>query len=223
MPSPNIDSTSFKLLLVGGHPLFAECIDTGFGDKNGIHVERVQNLSKDHCSKVAGGFDLVVIDFQIGKPNALALTAELTRTSPGVKVLILGLTATEASLTEFVEAGCKGYLQPDVSFGEISAAIDCAVRGGTVCSPTAAFWMFSRLTELASQQKFELRLKCPDLTFRQLEILTLAAEGLTNKGIADQLFLSVPTVKNHLRRVFQVLGVRNRSEAVELACRRGWL
>lgn len=157
--------------------------------------------------------DLVVLDLQFG-PSRLG-GAEATRriVGPGrPAVVILTTYATDADILAAIEAGASGYLLKDAPTDELERAILAAAAGESALSP-------------AVQQRLLQRIRDPivTLTARELEVLGLAAAGLSNDKIAARLFVTVATVKTHLAHSYGKLGVQSRTAAIAAARERGLL
>jgi DNA-binding NarL/FixJ family response regulator len=174
------------LMIVDDYKLFGECLSFAlskfrqFTSINSIYSadEVLTNVYKSHP-------DVVLINANLPNKMAHKLTIELTRNFPKVKVLILGLTDLESDIREFVEAGARGYVLKEASLNDLKIAINLILRGETVCSPQMAYFMFSRLTELAHESSEDQVIDPVKLTFREIEILQLIAEGQSNKQIAN--------------------------------------
>jgi len=167
--------------------------------------------------------DVVVIDWQLPAPGALALTRDLKRTFPDLKVLILGIVETLNVVQECVEAGAAGYVVIDDTVEQFLARVDEAMRGEASSSPGIVRALFSRLSELSHDGKGGTGRGADVLTFRELQILRMIAEGLSNKQIASRLNLSQHTVKNHVHNLLEKLSADGRHAAVQYAYERRWL
>lgn len=169
------------------------------------------------------GPDLLVVDARSAQDDALALLEAAGRELAGVKVVVVGGGGDGSDAMPFVEAGAAGYVAASASLDELYRALDLAPDGRAACSPPLAYSMFSRLAELSQAHQQSQRLDALTLTPRELEVLELIAEQLSNKTIAARLSLSIYTVKNHVHRILRKLQVERRADAVELAYRRRWL
>lgn len=151
--------------------------------------------------------DVVVLDLGLGTANGVDLIPRLSETS---RVLVFTATGAERAVIGALDAGATGFLLKDASHGDLVAGIRSAASGTAVLSPVVA----ARVLE---------RVQRPDqvLTRRELDVLELLAEGLTNRAIAARLHMSESTVKTHLIRVFVKLDVDGRAGAVAEASRRG--
>lgn len=159
----------------------------------------------------AGGLpDVVLMDLQMGEGmDGVAATRAVRAAHPGLPVLILTTFDTEADILAALDAGAAGYLLKDASSEEIAAAVRRAAAGQRALAPGVAERLMGRMaggTEV--------------LTAREIELLELIAQGVSNKAAAKELFISEATVKTHLVHVFQKLGVGSRTEAVAEARRR---
>src|ERR1041385_9135400 len=114
-----------------------------------------------------------------------------------------------------VRAGATGYLLKDASAGDVIAAVRGIARGEAVCPPRLCASLIKSLSGKARQELAPRIEQRPNLTLRQMQLVTLVAQGLTNKEIASQLNLSEFTVKNHLYRIMKQVDAGTRYEAVE--------
>ncbi|MFE2050136.1 response regulator [Streptomyces sp. NPDC059459] len=152
--------------------------------------------------------DVVLMDLQLGEGiDGVETTRRLTA-GPGVAPHVLVLTTydTDADITRAIEAGATGYLLKAERPEELFAAIHAAAQGRTSLSGP-----------VASRVMANLRSPRPSLTDRERDILAQLATGLGNREIARALFISEATVKTHLRRVYDKLGVETRAGAVAVA------
>ncbi|MFE4665977.1 response regulator [Streptomyces sp. NPDC056716] len=164
--------------------------------------------------------DVVLMDLQLGEGmDGVETTRRLVADRPpadrpptgrppagGPHVLVLTTYDTDADITRAIEAGATGYLLKAEGPDELFAAIHAAAEGRTALSPP-----------VAGRVMAQLRSPAPTLTARERDILTHLAQGLPNREIARALFISEATVKTHLRRIYDKLGVDTRSGAVAAA------
>ncbi|MFE5735058.1 response regulator [Streptomyces sp. NPDC056528] len=158
----------------------------------------------------AGGVDVVLMDLQFGAGmHGSEATAAITAAPGGPKVLVLTTYDTDADILAAVEAGASGYLLKDAPPEELAAAVRTAAAGQSALAPAVAHRLMDRM-----------RTPAEALTKRELEVLQLVGEGLSNAQISKALFLSQATVKSHLVHVFAKLGVDSRTAAVATATAR---
>lgn len=131
-----------------------------------------------------------------------------------VKTVLIGMDADEKQFIAAVRAGIMGYLLKDASTSDVIAAVRTVSRGQAVCPPRLCSTLF-RFVAMAPDNSCGQRSPKPDLTFRQQQLVSLVAKGLTNKEIASQLNLSEFTVRNHIYRIFKQVDAESRSQAVE--------
>jgi DNA-binding NarL/FixJ family response regulator len=113
-----------------------------------------------------------------------------------------------------VRRGVTGFLLKEASVSEVLAAVRSTFGGAAVCPAELCGHLFQHIRQSAKRRPARKMIKRPDLTFRQQQLVSLVAKGLTNKEIASRLNISEHTVKNHLRRIMNV-DAENRSQAVE--------
>ncbi|MEW2272994.1 response regulator [Streptomyces sp. SID685] len=151
--------------------------------------------------------DVVLMDLQLGAGiDGVETTRRLRATSPAPHVLVLTTYDTDADVTRAVAAGATGYLLKAERAEDLFTAIHAAARGRPALSPPVADRVMSRLRDPR-----------PTLTPRERDILAQLAQGLPNHAIARALFISEATVKTHLRRIYDKLGVDTRAGAVAVA------
>ncbi|MFF7580698.1 response regulator [Streptomyces sp. NPDC008061] len=149
--------------------------------------------------------DVVLMDLQLGEGiDGVEATRRIAVT--GVHVLVLTTYDTDADITRAIEAGATGYLLKAESPEELFAAIRSAAQGRTTLSPPVASRVMARM-----------RSPLPTLTDRERDILGQLSQGLGNRDIARALFISEATVKTHLGRIYDKLGVDTRAGAVSVA------
>lgn len=212
------------IMVVADHRLFGESLSLVLAGFEPFTVTTVTGHTEEAMQKVKEcPPDIVLVDVRLPDKKALALTKQLTQELPTVKVLMLGVTEIEADIWECVEAGASGYVSREASLDELLRAIELVARGETLCSPQIAHSMFSRLSKLVRAAGEDEATEPTILSTRETEILQLIAEGWSNKQIANHLFLSLYTVKNHVHNILKKLRVQRRLEAVEYASQRQWV
>ncbi|MGV9451232.1 response regulator [Streptomyces sp. NPDC003635] len=151
--------------------------------------------------------DVVLMDLQLGAGiDGVETTRRLTAAPGGPHVLVLTTYDTDADITRAIEAGATGYLLKAERPEELFAAIHAAAEGRTALS-----------APVAGRVMANLRNPRPTLTDREQEILGKLSQGLGNRDIAKALFISEATVKTHLGRIYDKLGVDTRAGAVAVA------
>lgn len=164
--------------------------------------------------------DVIIMDISMPKLNGIEATRQIKAFQPSATILILTAYDYDQYVSALLEVGAAGYLLKDVSAGQLIDGIRAVHRGESVLHPVIARKVLERFKRSEGYvQEGALSL----LTQRELDVLTKAAKGLSNKDIAKELFLSVHTVESHLQGIFNKFGVGSRIEAVIEALKRGWL
>ena len=157
---------------------------------------------------------VVVLDTQLPDGSGIDLCRELRSLSPDSRALVLTLDDSEESIVAAMHAGAVGYVLKQVEAGSLLSAVRTIASGHSLIDPVLARRMITWM-EQATDAPAELA----GLTDQQLRILSLLAEGLTNKEIGSRLYLAEKTVKNHVTRILAKLGVQRRTQAALLASR----
>ena len=165
--------------------------------------------------------DVVIMDISMPKLNGLEATRQIKTECPDVAVLVLTVHDDSEHVLGILEAGAAGYLTKGVFGNEVIHAVRGIVAGETVLSATISQQVIKHALRHATKP---IPLGAGEkMTPRELEILKMAAQGMSNKEIAQQLDLSLRTVKGYLAEIFSKLNVGSRTEAVITALRAGIL
>jgi DNA-binding NarL/FixJ family response regulator len=160
--------------------------------------------------------DLVLMDLRMPALDGAEATARIIGARPTAKVLVLTTYETDEHILGAIEAGASGYLLKAAPEAEILAGVRSVVAGETVLAPSIAAKLVSRVRQDATSA-------AASLSPRELEVLRLVADGLSNPEIARRLFIGEATVKTHLLHVFEKLDVNDRTRAVTRAMELGLL
>ncbi|MFH8223998.1 response regulator [Streptomyces sp. NPDC018057] len=204
---------SVRLLLADDHPVVRAGLKAVLSAEPDFEIvaeaptaERAVELA------AAGGTDVVLMDLQFG-PHGIhgaEATAAITARPGAPRVLVLTTYDTDADILAAVEAGAAGYLLKDAPPQELAAAVRTAASGRSALAPAVAHRLMDRMRAPAAA-----------LSRRELEVLELVRDGLSNLEISKRLFLSQATVKSHLVHVYAKLGVDSRTAAVAAATEQG--
>jgi DNA-binding NarL/FixJ family response regulator len=160
------------------------------------------------------------MDIMMPRINGIEATRTLKSRAPSVKVVGLSMYANANFIYELFKAGASAFLMKDCAFDELASAVLCASRGDKYvsdCLKDILSEMF--LASLLDPKKRD----SDDLSVRETEVLCLLADGLTNKDVADKLFLSVNTVACHRQNIMKKLGLRNTVDITKYALRNGYI
>ncbi|MBM4274599.1 MAG: response regulator transcription factor [Deltaproteobacteria bacterium] len=212
---------SYRIILAEDHALVRQGIRRIIEDEQNLEVvqEAGDGLELLNALKTIPA-DLVVLDITMPVMSGIEVLREVKRTFPQVKVLVLTMHKKAEYLNDALSAGADGYLLKEDVARELLSAIDTIHRGEIYVSPLLT-------TELAhlyvrSRREGTLGHLEEPLTHREIEILTLIAEGKSSKEIAEQLFLSFRTVQNHRTKIMRKLNLRKSADLVKYAIRKGY-
>jgi two-component system response regulator DegU len=162
--------------------------------------------------------DVVLMDVSMPEMDGVEATRAITAGPSSAQVIMLTMHADQDVLAEAIRAGAVGYLVKDCSTEEVADAVRLSLTGDTVLSPQLAATMLDEVR----------RMDVPDtseedrvVTKREEEVLQLIADGCSTPEVAEQLYISQKTVKNHLASIYQKLDARDRTQAVLQAVRMG--
>ena len=165
--------------------------------------------------------DLAILDIAMPRMGGIEATKRIKEISPSTSILILTAYDDDQYVFALLEAGAAGYLLKDVSAQELVRAIRAVHAGEPVLHPAIARKVLARFAEKKGKEA-EHPANGASLSKREIEVLRLAARGMSNAAIAQELALSTRTVQVHLTHIFAKLGVASRTEAVIAALRLGW-
>lgn len=201
------------VLLVDDHPVVREGLCAMLESAPGITVVGQAGSGEEAVTLAARITpDIVLLDLRMGGMDGVDATGHILRRSPGSKVVIVTTYEDDSDILRAVEAGAAGYLLKGSSRAELIDAVRAAARGETVLTPSLAPKLF-RARAVAP----------PPLSEREIGVLRLVGQGLTNAAIGERLFISEATVKTYLLRAFRKLEVTDRTAAVMTALDRGLL
>ncbi|MGW5714582.1 response regulator [Amycolatopsis sp. NPDC003865] len=200
--------TPIRLLLADDHPVVRAGLRAVLETEPGLVVVAEAATGEAAVIRAAeGDIDVVLMDLQFGAGMSGAeATAAITARPGAPRVLVVTTYDTDADTLPAIEAGATGYLLKDADPDDLAAAVRTAAAGRTTLAPTVADRLLDRMRRPAVA-----------VTRRELEVLTLVADGLSNRAIARRLQLTEGTVKSHLARCYTKLGVDSRTAAVATA------
>ena len=208
-----------RVLLVDDHAAFREPLAFMFEREAGFEVV-AEAGSLDEARRLLEGVDLAVIDLDLPDGDGTELIGELRAANPRAMVLVLTASIEREAYARAVEAGAAGVLHKAVRVKDVIEAALRLAEGETILSPSETvelLWLANRERERDN----EARRAIEHLTPREREVLRLLAEGLSDKEIAQRLYLGVGTVRNHVVSILGKLGVRSRLQALVFAVRHG--
>ncbi len=182
-----------------------------------LHLDGSAATGADALARVAASpVDVLLVDMSLD--GALKLIHAVSVAHPDVHIVAYTVGTDEQSVLRCIEAGAAGYVSRDATIDELVATVESVVRGETRCTPRLAASLFRRVSTLARTDAAE-PVPAAHLTDREMQIVELLDQGMSNKEIAAHLGIEVPTAKNHVHHILAKLQVRRRSQ---VAGRLGW-
>jgi two-component system, NarL family, response regulator DegU len=175
--------------------------------------------------------DIFIIDIDIPNVNGIEVTRKLLENYPNVKVIIVSIQNVENNVLQAIQLGAKGYLLKEMKANELMDAIQIVARGGCYLHPKATRFvvneynkLFPNLIQFGSNTQIDDTIRPLGLlTRREYEVLQRMAEGNSNRWIGEALSINECTVKNHVSSILRKMKVRDRTEAVVYAIKKGWI
>ena len=211
-----------KIMIVDDQPLVREGLGTLLGLRPEIEVVGTATDGNDALQKAVALLpDIVLMDIRMPGVNGVEGTRLLKDSMPDVKVLILTTFNDSEYIFDALEEGASGYLLKDMPTDTIVQAILTVHHGGVVLPKEFTSQVLAELRMKNQSSPVKMPESIGDLSDREVEVLTHLGEGMNNKEIADTLFITEGTVKNHVSNVIQKLGLRDRTQAAIYAVRYG--
>jgi DNA-binding NarL/FixJ family response regulator len=187
-----------------------------------LEQEQIQVVGE--ASSAEAGLELIqrhtpnvaIMDLNLPRMSGHEAIRKIAEIAPETQVLVLSISTEEADVTEAVLAGACGYLLKDASVGDIAAGVRAAASGDSMVSPRMAKTL---LRQLRRHEQEDQRQSTQGLSLREKEVLRLVVDGKDNAAIAQELFISPYTVKNHISNILLKLNVENRLQAAVCAVR----
>src|SRR5437870_13428944 len=149
--------------------------------------------------------DVVLMDVRMPRVSGIEATSKIRDVIPTAKILMLTVSDEEEDLYEAIKAGANGYLLKEISIEEVADAIRAVVQGQSLISPSMASKLLNEFNTLVKRAEEKQQFPAPRLTSREVEVLRLVAKGMSNRDVAESLFIAENTVKNHVRNILEKL------------------
>jgi DNA-binding NarL/FixJ family response regulator len=164
--------------------------------------------------------DVLLTDIQMPEMNGIEATRRIKQEMPNIGIVILTIYDDDANVFEAIKAGAQGYVLKDSPPEETVAAVRAVARGEALLPPPIAARVIAEFSRISAQRAVDLKV-FSELTDREREVLRLIGNGKRNREIAQELFISEKTVKNHVSNILWKLQVNDRTEAALFAARQG--
>ncbi|MGM9929677.1 MAG: response regulator [Bacillus sp. (in: firmicutes)] len=174
--------------------------------------------------------DVVIMDINMPHTNGIEATKFLIQKYPRTKVIILSIHDDENYVTHALQTGANGYLLKEMDADALIEAVKVVAEGGSYLHPKVTHNLIKEYRKLiaasveeSSAKTIEIRRPLHLLTRRECEVLQLLADGQSNRTIGETLYISEKTVKNHVSNILQKMVVNDRTQAVVMAIKNGWV
>ena len=209
------DAGVIRVLIADDQPLFRRGLNVVLHTEERIDVIAEAEDGEEAIQKAEElAPDVVLMDVRMPKVNGIEAARAIRDLVPSTKILMLTVSDEEDDLFQAIKAGANGYLLKEVSVEEVAEAVRAVVQGQTLITPSMASKLLNEFVALDRRVNEKQQLPSPTLTSRELEVLKLVAKGMSNREIADDLYISENTVKNHVRNILEKLHLHSRMEAV---------
>lgn len=203
-----------RVLIADDHAIVREGLISALSLENDIDIVGQAANGREAIEKATElQPDIIIMDISMPGCNGLEATATLANQLPQTRVLILTVSDREEDLFQAIRFGARGYLLKSASINDIVTSIRQVVAGEAILSSYVATRLLNELCHERSQNA--------PLSQREMEVLRLVGEGLTNRQIAERLVVTESTAKTYLQRIMDKLHLQSKSEAMSYALRRG--
>jgi len=220
-----------NIIIIDDHQLFREGVKRILDFEASFDVVAEGDDGSEAMSLVeAHQPDVVIMDINMPRINGVEATRLLIERYPDTKVIILSIHDDENYVTHALKTGAQGYLLKEMDADALVDAVKVVADGGSYLHPKVTHNLVQEYRRLAMEEHSgneryapEIRKPLHLLTRRECEVLQLLADGKSNRGIGETLFISEKTVKNHVSNILQKMNVNDRTQAVVLAIKNGWV
>jgi len=213
-----------KLLIVDDHPTFSKGLSQQLEAEEdfecvGIAADGIAAISMSKRLKP----DVALVDVSMPKLNGTRAAKEIRKNCPNTAIIMLSAFDYEAYILASLRAGARGYILKTAPLDKIISAIRLVHKGESVLDISVTDKLVHHLRPKGLKDDGHDNIRFDMLHPRELEIIDLAAKGMSNKEIANELVISERTVQTHLVNIFRKLGANSRTQAVLYALREGWI
>lgn len=206
-----------RILLADDHPIVRQGLAAVLNGEEDLEVIAEAGDGLEAVSKATQHSpDVILMDLQMPGMDGVEAIKKIKEKAPDIGIIILTTFGTDEYIFQGIEGGARSYLLKDSPPEEVIKAVRAVHRGESLIQPRVASRLLDRFSELSKAPASE-----EILSPREIDVLWLIAKGSTNKEIASQLSIGESTVKTHIIHIFNKLGVKDRTEAVIEASKKG--
>lgn len=225
------EERNIRIVLIDDHKLFREGVKRILEFEPSFEVVAEGSDGSEATKLVKeNNPDIVLMDINMPNTNGVEATADLVRYFPNSKVIILSIHDDENYVTHALKTGALGYLLKEMDADALIEAIKVVSEGGSYLHPKVTHNLVLEYRRLAKENRpsvndrgIEYRKPLHLLTKRECQVLQLLADGKSNRAVAETLYISEKTVKNHVSNILQKMNCNDRTQAVVSAIRKGWV
>jgi len=211
-----------RILLADDHHLFREGLANILNSQPGFEVVGEANDGLEVLVKARQILpDLILMDIGMPGCDGVEATRQITNELPQIVIVILTVRNEDEKLFQAIKNGAQGYLLKSIRTSELIIMLQAAMRGEAAITPALGGRMLEEFRRLAHHVPSNFEEEIMALTPRERQVLSLVAEGASDKEIADALIISIHTVKSHMRNILAKLQLSQRHEAAQYALREG--
>ena len=209
-----------RLLIADDHPAFREGLSRLLEEEEDLECVGISADGEEAVRMVEELHpDVAIIDVSMPTLDGIKATEKIKAACPNTAVLMISAFDYQSYVLASLKAGASGYMSKDRPLQELISAIRL-VRGGDSILDLKAT---DTIVQCLIDSEHGGKIGSDELQSRELDVIKLTAKGMSNKDIADELFISERTVQTHLINIFRKLGVNSRTQAVLYALRKGWI
>lgn len=220
-----------KIVIIDDHQLFREGVKRILDFETNFEVVAEGEDGSEALAIVEKHQpDVVIMDINMPTINGVEATAQLIAEFPDTKVIILSIHDDENYVTHALKTGAQGYLLKEMDAEQLVDAVNIVAEGGSYLHPKVTHNLVKEYRRLATtsnsktiKKEIEIRRPLHLLTRRECEVLQLLADGQSNRTIGESLYISEKTVKNHVSNILTKMNVNDRTQAVVVAIKNGWV
>ena len=221
-----------SIIIIDDHQLFREGVKRILDFESSFDVVAEGDDGSEAMDLVeAHKPDVVIMDINMPNMNGVEATKMLINRYPDTKVIILSIHDDENYVQHALKTGAQGYLLKEMDADALIDAVRVVADGGSYLHPKVTHNLVKEYRRLAAEEgsdrdsvhAVEIRRPLHLLTRRECEVLQLLADGKSNRSIGETLYISEKTVKNHVSNILQKMNVNDRTQAVVMAIKNGWV
>jgi two-component system NarL family response regulator len=207
--------SSIRVLLVDDQELFRRGVKMVLEAEGGLDVEEADDGDKAIAAVEAYPPDVVLLDVRLPGRSGVEICEAIKAVSPSTAIIMLTASDEEQDLYQSIKSGASGYLLKDGStYDQVAEAVRLGASGQSLITPSMATKLLDEFVTMTKSPGASAQ-----LTARELQVLRHVAKGQSNRAIAEELFISENTVKNHIRNLLEKLQMKSRMEAAMYAVR----